>query len=178
MKAIGGDCESAGLGLRVVEPYADPRRVLLDADAAVIKAHRAGAETVHDRVKQDRVKIGPVDRKMRVLVTGEATARLREDGLAVPVEIGEFARLHAVSPQFRFEAEPGQRADRVGQHVDADAERFEFGHRFVDLARLAAGMERKRQGQTANPAPYDGYSRFLARHRGTMFPTLVPVNSG
>ena len=57
----------------------------------------AAAAYLHDGVNQYLVEICSVDREMRMLVTGEPAAWLRENGLAVPVKIGKFPSFDTVA---------------------------------------------------------------------------------
>jgi hypothetical protein len=59
--------------------------------------HSAGTQPVDDGVNQYLVEICSVDREMRMLVTGEPAAWLRENGLAVPVKIGKFPSFDTVA---------------------------------------------------------------------------------
>ena len=176
MKAVRPHENRAAHRLGVFEQRLRAARVLFDADAAVTETHRVRSQPALDRVGQDLVQVGAMDGEMRVFVAGEAAAGLGEDGLAVPVEIGEFARLDAIALQGRLEAQRGQLPDRVRQHVDADAERPELRRGFVHPTGQAPGMKRQRQGKAADSAPDDEYVRLFAGHRTTMSVPCVAVN--
>ena len=176
MEAVRPDQDRAVRGLGVFEQRRCPVRVLLDADAAVIETHGVRSEPALDRVGQDSVQVRAMNGEMRILVSGEAATGFGEDGLAVPVEVGEFAGLHAITLETLQESQRGQRPDRMRQHVDTDAQRPEFRRGFVYPAGQAPGMKRQRQGQAADPAADDEYVRIFVGHWRTMSTPFAAVN--
>ena len=111
-----------------------------------------GAELFHHWVVQHAVQVGALDREVQLAVAGVAAPGLAEDEMAVPVEVGELARLDAEPAERVEQAEPRQGADRVRLHVDADAARHEILGQLADAAGDAFAMQGEVDGQFADAA--------------------------
>ena len=80
-------------------------------------------------IEQDLLQRAAMDRELRPFVAGLDPARLAPDRLAVLGKIRKFPGAHAGRVEPVEQAEFDQLANRVRQHVDADAERLQLGAR-------------------------------------------------
>src|SRR5712671_239293 len=108
-------------------------------------------------VEQNLLQRAAMDRKLRPFVTGLGAARLAPDRLAVLGKIREFPGAYARGIKLVEQAEFDQLAHRVRQHVDADAERLQFGDALEYFGRNADLMQAERQRQPADAAAGDEY---------------------
>jgi hypothetical protein len=130
--------------------------VLLDYARAVV-GHRDRSDAILHGFEQHPVQLGVVDRVVRDVVAGAATARLREDALPMAGEECELLLLHRDRPQRVLESEVDERADRVREQVDAHAERGVGRRTLIDAAVDPGAFELKRQAEPADAAADDGH---------------------
>src|ERR1700730_7866218 len=98
-----------------------------------------------------------MDRKLRPFVTGLDAARLAPDRPAVLGEIRELLGAHAGCVKLTEQAEFDQLANRMRQHVDADAERLQRRDAFEDFGGNPDLVQAERQRQPADAAAGDEY---------------------
>src|ERR1700738_2273140 len=96
-----------------------------------------------------------MDRELRPLVAGLDAARLAPDRLSVLGKIREFPGAHPRGIDLVEQAELDQFAHRVRQHVDADAERLQFGHALEYFGGNANLMQAECPRQPADAAAGD-----------------------
>src|ERR1700689_3387052 len=108
-------------------------------------------------IEQDLLQRAAMHRELRPFVTGLEAARLAPDRLAVFGEIRQLPGAHAGRIELVEQAELGQFAHRMGQHVDADPERFQLSHALEHACRNADLVQAERQGQPADAAAGDEY---------------------
>src|SRR5260221_14471055 len=108
-------------------------------------------------IEQDLLQRAAMDRELRPLVTGLDAARLAPDRLAALGKVREFLGAHAGCIELVVQAELDQLAHRVRQHVDADAERLQFGHALEYFGGNPDLMQAERQRQSADAAARNKY---------------------
>jgi hypothetical protein len=85
-------------------------------------------KALDDGIEQEMVQHPAMDRDLRPLVTGIQSARLAPDRFAPLGEVGELLGPDTGGIELVEQAKLGQFAHRMGQHIDADAQRLEFRH--------------------------------------------------
>ena len=106
-------------------------------------------------IEQDLLQGTAMDRELRPFVSGLDAARLAPDRFAVLGKVGEFLGAHAGRIELVVQAELDQFTDGMRQHVDADAERPEFGCALEYFGWHADLVQAKRQRQSADTAARD-----------------------
>ena len=165
MDAVAADRDLAALRLSLVEMDRHTRAVLIHFQAATTKLHGSVAEPLPRRVEHHLVQIGAMDRQLRPVVAGEASARLLVDELAMAAVEGELARLDGLRRQRLLQAEFAQLAHGMRQQIDADAERQHVGSGLEHARRDAGLVQAERQRQPADAAADDQHIGLVA-HSG------------
>ena len=96
-----------------------------------------------------------MNRELWPIVAGGASRGLGIDQLPISIEERRFLRLDADGGQRRDKTELVELADRMRQHVDADAEGQDLGRRFANRAADAGLMQTQRKGQAADAGADD-----------------------
>ena len=95
-------------------------------------------------------------RILRPAVTGEQSARLGVDVVAVASDQRPFAGLDADAVEHLVvKAQVVQLANRIGLQVDAHPQRLQVGHRFIDNAGHADLVQREGEGHAPDAAAGD-----------------------
>ena len=124
---------------------------LLD-DARAVVGHRDWSDAGLHGFEHYPVELGVVDRVVRYVVAGAATARLGEDELPLPGEIRALLLFDRDRPQRGLESEVVKPADRV-REVDARAERGVRRHTLVNPAVDPGAVEMQREAKPADATP-------------------------
>ena len=128
---------------------------LLEARERPPAAHGARSESLLHGVEQHALQLAAVDRVLRPAVPGATAARLAADAVAEAVVVGELRGRHRDGLERLGEAELGQLADRVGEEVDAGADRLDAARGFDDRDIDARVVQADGGRQPADAAPGD-----------------------
>jgi len=106
-------------------------------------------------LQQHHLQPAAVDGELRPAVAGGLAARLRPDELAALGVVGQLRGAHAQGVEPVEQAQLVQLAHRMGQQVDADAQRPDLRRGFEDRHRHPRLVERERQGEAADAGAGD-----------------------
>ena len=161
MDAVGADEHVGAHGMRLLRGavgHADRDALVVGHDAreAVAGEDRIGPEALAHGVRDDALEHPAVDRELRDVVPRVEAARLVPDLLALAVEVEELRGPQRDGVERVEEAQVAQRADRVRQRVDPDAELAELARRLEhgDVAHPAL-VEREGRREAADAAADD-----------------------
>ena len=96
------------------------------------------------------LQLSAMDRILRPLVAGGDGPRLAPDQLAEFVEVAQALVAMPVRASSSAKPKLGQLAHGGRLQIDADAERRELAHGFIDADRDAGLMQAERQAEPAN----------------------------
>jgi hypothetical protein len=111
------------------------------------------------------VELGAVDRVVRDVVAGAATARLGVDALPMPREERVLLLFYRDQSPRVLESEVVQPADRVREEVEPHAEGAVGGHALIDPAVDAGAFELQCEAQPPMPPPITATSIVSSRAR-------------
>jgi hypothetical protein len=104
---------------------------------------------------EDGLQLATVNGELRHIVPGVGTAKLLPHRLTETIAIEQLARTDTDTVELGQEAEPGQHADGVRQHVEADAQFAQLRRLFEDLGLESSLVQTEGTGQAADTAADD-----------------------
>src|SRR5450755_221790 len=157
MDAVGADQDIRFVndfrsGFAVMEAAPDPSANLLERGEGQSATEMIVADAFADSAQQQRLQTSAMDRILRPSITGRQSPGLAADQLSELVVQVQPLRGDAGFGESVAEPELDEFAHGGRLQIDADPERQEIAHRFIDPDVEAGLMQAKRKAQPADAA--------------------------